>query len=48
MYKLIISIERAVFFRTGILLPTLREKWHVDSIKIQHELDNIHHINNIL
>lgn len=39
METIIVRIERWIFHHVGIMLPTLRDKWHRDSIAMQYDLD---------
>lgn len=38
--RLLIKLEKKIFFCTGLILPTLRDKWHRDAIDIQYQLDH--------
>lgn len=40
--KIVLKIEREIFFLTGVILPTLRDQWDRDAIDIQEKLDDEH------
>ena len=39
MKSIIIKIQKFVFFRTGIIMPTLKRKWERDAAAIQEGLN---------
>lgn len=38
MKKIIIKIEKEIFFRTGVILPALKRLWVEQALEIQYEL----------